>query len=409
MKGRVLIICYYFPPLGLGGVARPVNLLRYLPDFGYDCDVLTVKPVAYRKFEPELLQKIDTDRVYRSGSRDMQRILYLLGMRTLPQKTIDRGRPVADRMFPDSKQGWIDPAVKKATRLLGQKDYSVIISTSPPVSAHVVGMRLAERSGLPWIADFRDFWSMYRVEHTYADARLIDRANELRKQIVAASSVVTAVNKSIIDYLGEGEVITNGYDPERARLWELPGPEDKFSIGMPGNLNEARVVEPLLGLLTRIRERSADHFARLRLVQVGQVDTDWFSALLGRYGLEEKCTTYSFQERDQTIGILSKCSMFYIGLTAGQEQGILPQRLFDLAPSGRPILAYVAEESEIAHYLESIDNGFRFDNALTGEAADYIVARMDSDAPIRLHPEYADKYSAQRMAERYAELIDRIL
>jgi hypothetical protein len=70
---KVLLICYYFPPLGLGGVGRPLNLFKELPALGWDCHVLTVKSVAYRAYEPELLQGLDTSKVYRSGSRDPQR------------------------------------------------------------------------------------------------------------------------------------------------------------------------------------------------------------------------------------------------------------------------------------------------------------------------------------------------
>ncbi|MCK4574663.1 MAG: glycosyl transferase family 1, partial [candidate division Zixibacteria bacterium] len=62
---RVLLVCYYFPPLGGAGVGRPLSLFRYLPQFGYECDLLTVKPVAYRGYEPELLEGLDQSRIYR--------------------------------------------------------------------------------------------------------------------------------------------------------------------------------------------------------------------------------------------------------------------------------------------------------------------------------------------------------
>ena len=56
---KVLLICYYFPPLGGAGISRPLSLFKHLPEHGIDCDVLTVEPVTYRIYEPELLDGLD--------------------------------------------------------------------------------------------------------------------------------------------------------------------------------------------------------------------------------------------------------------------------------------------------------------------------------------------------------------
>lgn len=44
MAKRALLIAYYFPPLGLGGVQRMCKLAKYLPECGYDVTVLTGTP-----------------------------------------------------------------------------------------------------------------------------------------------------------------------------------------------------------------------------------------------------------------------------------------------------------------------------------------------------------------------------
>ncbi len=147
MKARVLLVAYYFPPLGMAGVGRPLNLFKHLPSFGYDCDLLTVKPVAYRKYEPELLDGLDLSRIYRAGSFDPQRIMYLLGIRQVNPRTIARGSAVGEKLFPDSKIGWVRPAVRLGKKLHARNQYAAVISTSPPISSHLVGMRLAKECG----------------------------------------------------------------------------------------------------------------------------------------------------------------------------------------------------------------------------------------------------------------------
>ena len=43
MHKKVLIIAYWFPPLGGVGVQRTLRFLRNLPQFGWECHVLTVR------------------------------------------------------------------------------------------------------------------------------------------------------------------------------------------------------------------------------------------------------------------------------------------------------------------------------------------------------------------------------
>lgn len=413
MTRRVLLVCYYFPPLGLGGVSRPLTLFKQLPDHGYQCDILTVKPVTYRAYEPELLDGLATDRIHRAGSYDPQRLMYLLGMRTVSQATIARGKPVSGRLFPDGKRGWIGPAVRKGKRLLAQNDYAAIISTSPPISAHVVAQSLARHSGLPWLADFRDFWSMYRVEDTFEDPVLVQRGQELLKVICSSAAAVTAVNHSIVEYLGRGEVITNGYDIRRADRWQAPVDRAQFVIGLPGNLGEARVLRPLLAVLDHLRRDQPGLFERLHLIQIGQVEHAWLTGLLDEGGFAGKYTIHGLQPRDKTIDLLSACTAFFVGLTADREQGILPQRLFDLAASGRPILAYCAPESEIARFVHQIGNGFSFTDSTISEAAHYLVRTMqgwrDGSLHITPRPACAQPFSSTEMARKFAALLDTIV
>lgn len=412
MNGRVLVICYYFPPLGLGGVGRPLNLYKYLPRHGYECDILTVKPVAYRAYEPELLHGLSTLNVFRSGSYDPQRLLYLVGVRELKHSTIKRGQAVADKYFPDSKIGWVRPAVRRGRRLLRERNYSAIISTSPPVSSHLVGMELAEHSGLMWIADFRDFWTMYKIEESYATPAFIRRGNDLLARIRDNSTLITAVNPAISAYIGRGEVITNGFDLERARKWLAPSDNNTFGIGIPGNFNEERVVEPLLKAVDGVRRSHPELHSRIRFIQVGQVDTDWIRRLFAAHELSDRLDVYGLQKRDRTIEIFSSCHLFYIGLTSDREQGILPQRMFDLAASGRPVLASAAQESEVCRFIQSTHAGFCFDETQAARAAEYLVEVIQrnntGDFQIRPLSDYAMPYSSDAMAKRFADVLDRL-
>jgi len=72
---RILILTYYFPPLGMGGTQRVAKFVKYLPHFGWQPTIVTVKDVAYYAFDPKLLRDVRSAQVVRTGSLDPQRLM----------------------------------------------------------------------------------------------------------------------------------------------------------------------------------------------------------------------------------------------------------------------------------------------------------------------------------------------
>ncbi len=411
MTPRVLLICYYFPPLGGAGVGRPLSLFRLLPSHGIQCDVLTVKPVAYRVFEPELLEGLDTTRIHRAGSRDPQRLLRLAGIRRVRETHIRRAGWISNLFFPDPKIGWVAPAVRLARRLVRENNYMAMISTSPPISCHLVAQAIHGETGLPWIADFRDFWISHKIEDVFADQSRRERAWELIGTIKDRAAVVTTCNPAISEYLGGGEVIFNGYDDTLAQLWQPPVDGTTVNIGLLGTFDELVPIEPLLRVLAMLRRASPELFERIRLLQVGRVDTGWFRALLQEHALTEVCTMHGFQDRRRSIEILSEASLFYFGLASAKERGIVPSRLFDLFASGRPILAALPPGSVVADLLEESGNACIFDPSDAGsveKAVDFVgdlmQEHLSGELSITACPTYAQPFTATAMVARFAEL-----
>jgi hypothetical protein len=408
---RVLLICYYFPPLGMGGINRPLALFRGLPEQGWDCHVLTVKPVAYRAYEPELLEDLDQTKIFRSGSRDPQRIMYLLGVRELKGRTIDRAQVVSQRFFPDNKIGWVNPAVRKVEQLHSRYGYSAVMSTSPPVSAHLVAQRFVASTQLPWIADFRDYWGSFTLEEM-GDEEFARKARAVLTEITCTADAVTTVNGSVADYLSGGEVVHTGYDRHLASLWRAPEPGHPFTIGLLGHYYTAEMLAPLWGVLDQVKRSSMPGAEQLRLVQVGETDRADLEQQLASHGLAGRCDVHGRLSRKATIEVLSAVSMFYLALPGSGTSDILPGRMFDLLASGRPVLAFVPHGSEVARLVIESQQGFCFQNDTVAAAADYVsnlLRRWESRTlVITPQPPAARPYGSDVMAEKFARLLDRL-
>lgn len=413
MKRRVLIICYYFPPLGLAGVTRPLQLFRRLAKHDYECHVLTIKPVAYYAYEPELLSELDQSRIHRSGSSDPQRLMYLCGVRRVPGRSTGTARRLRSSIFPDSKRGWIGPAVRLGLKLNREQKYDLLLSTSPPISAHVVALRLAARTGVKWVADFRDLWSTQSIEDTYSNASMVRRGRRLLGDLKSVAASVTAVNGSIAEYLGTSNVITNGFDPDHAKLWNASPDSDRFIIGLLGTFNDQLPIEPLLNCLAALREKNASSFQRVRLLQIGRVDKDWLVKQLDKYNLTDCCDIRGLQSRARTVELLSAASLFYLGMQHGWEDRITPARVYDLLASGRPILAYTRPGSELSLPVAKMTVSMTFTETNASEATEFIgkLAAKHACGELLFEPvpEYARPYSWDNVAAQFAALFDRIL
>ncbi len=411
-KRRILLVCYDFPPVGGPAVGRPLALFKHLSRYGYECDVLTVKPVAYRVLEPELLQGLDTSRIYRAGSHDPQRLMYLLGVRRVRDVIVDQGKKVSDRFFPDHKVGWVKPAVRMGRVLFSNNRYGVVTSTSPPISNHLVAKQLSVEFDTPWVADFRDFWSLHKAEETYQDQRQSVRALDLKETIRRQASVVTAVNSAIGEYIQADTVIYNSYDRDLARLWKTPENSYEYVIGLLGTLNDICPVQPLLKVLAAVRKDEPDLFSKVKLLQVGRVDIQWLQAQLDKYGVTDRCDIRRFQKRTDSISILSQASLFYLGLPSSKQTGVTPGRIYTLLASGRPILAAVPPGSEVEKLIGQSGNGFCFCGNDVCGAADFLCRQIrlfeSNGLDITPLPDYAKEFSSERMAEKFAHLFDRL-
>lgn len=413
MSRQVLLVCYYFPPLGMGGIGRPLNLFQELPAVGWECDVLTVKPVAYRGYEPELLTSLDQSRIFRSGSYDPQRILHLLGVRKVRAATIERTRPASARFFPDSKVGWVGPAVRLGRKLLRDRSYNAVMSTSPPISCHLVARQLAREFAVPWVADFRDYWSVTPVEQSYDDPRQVERGNRLLNDFRGTATLKTAVNQSIANYIGKCEVVRNAYNEHLAELWTMPPDNTGFRIGLVGHDIDRSSWQWLLDVLSAAQKVDAHLLSRTELIHVGQTDAQAMQRDLSDRALSCRLSTRGHLSRTQTFAALNETHMVYLGMSQPEGLQFVPGRVYDLFASGRPILSNASPASEIAQIIESTANGWCYASTEIDAAARKVIllarAALDGNSAITPRPVYAVPYGSRRQAEAFARLFEKLV
>ena len=143
---RLLMIAYHFPPLaGSSGIQRTLRFVRHLPKFGWEPLVLSADPRAYERTSDDLMGDIPPGVIVRRAfALDTARHLAI------------GGRYIGAMARPDRWVSWKYAAVREGLRMIREFKPRAIWSTYPIATAHLIGTELQRRSGLPWLADFRD-------------------------------------------------------------------------------------------------------------------------------------------------------------------------------------------------------------------------------------------------------------
>ena len=127
---KVLLITYYWPPAGGSGVQRWLKFVKYLPEFGIEPVVYTVKNPDYAIEDSSLLSEIPPSlEVLRGDIWEPNRILskfskskkdnssgFLNPNPTFIERQLQYIR--ANYFIPDARKFWIKPSVKQLSAYL---------------------------------------------------------------------------------------------------------------------------------------------------------------------------------------------------------------------------------------------------------------------------------------------------
>ena len=237
------MIAYYFPPIGGSGALRPFKLAKYLPDFGWNPVILTVKnPDWYYAHDAELLEEFPSHiriiRTFMLRSAWIYRLLNPSRSRKI-DKTLSRYL-----IQPDDQVGWIPFAYFSGIDVIHKSCVKVIYSTSSPLSSHLIAYLIHKKTSIPWVADFRDEWyenpefnfptSLHQRFHYHLEKTIINTA----QKVIAPAPEFSKLLAKHCSYSDKFKTITMGFDPEDFFKHAASKPnidkENKFVLAFSG-------------------------------------------------------------------------------------------------------------------------------------------------------------------------------
>lgn len=377
---RVLVITYYWPPVGGSGVQRWVKFAKYLPSEGWQPVIYTPENPDLSSKDESLLADIPAEAeiikrpicepygIYRklTGSKGQIKIEANPGgdgKKSLLKKISMWIR--GNFFMPDPRCLWIRPSVRFLKKYLKEHPVDVIVSTGPPQSMHLIARKVSLATGVPWVADFRDPWTkIFYFKHLMLSRRAERKHHRLEQSVLDDASAVVAVSPLVQEDFARMtstpvHLVTNGYD--ESDYLESVTPDGNFNVVHTGLLTaegNPRELWKALGAKCRADKAFAEKF---RLILAGKTDEKVLQSI-SEAGLASYLTNLGYIDHDKAVREQRKATVLILPIREEPEtKAILPGKLFEYLAARRPVLGVGTSEGAMATVLHQTGAGKIFD------------------------------------------------
>lgn len=381
MNEPVLILTYYWPPSGGSGVQRWMYFAKYLSDNGYTPYVVTVdeKKASYKFIDTSFNEHVKNVHTVKTNTREVlkmySRITTGKENEGIPQAFAGESKPGfikkmaryirGNYFIPDARKGWNNFAYKAAVELIQKHRIKKVITTGPPHSTHLIGLKLKEKLGMKWIADFRDPWRevfynnlLYRTKRS----NFIDE--KLESSVIENANCVLTVGPGMVELLRKKtnasekiKFIYNGYDDDLFEgLSRNSFDNTEIIITHIGLLSDSQPIDSFLTALKNVLAKTKTINFSIKIRMVGKVSEGVVKSI------KEILPSITFEIIDyvshkEAIKFMCTSHILLNSLAEGDQSAyLISGKLMEYIASGRPIICLGNEQGDAAALLNRFDD-----------------------------------------------------
>lgn len=410
---NVLLISYHFPPSTAVGGIRIANFAKYLGGFGWNPVVLTVKDKHIEHIDPGRLKEFENIRIVKVGKIFKLSRIYLALKDILHAEgkggdhPSGKSSPVAVQdgssgsetplrkirryirafmALPDFERNWILPAAWAAIRMVRERKIDCILTSCPPYSSHLAGLLVQSVTGVRWIADYRDPWTISDGKSVFSTCT-VTRAIEkmMEKQVIRHADTVLANTEKMVEVfrkrfvsIGTGNYVyvPNMVDMKMYDGYRRMAKYPKFTISYAGSMYVGRSPEPLFAAIRDLREDGTIEKGEILVKLAGHCEAIAgipISTVIARYGLESSVEVNGLVPHAKALEIIRRS---HLGLLLAPEQPLqIPAKVYEYMGLGTGILA-IAKEGATKDLMVATGCGKAFDPSDIGGIKRYLLESM---------------------------------
>jgi glycosyltransferase involved in cell wall biosynthesis len=409
---KVLVITYYWPPSGGAGVQRWVKFIKYFKDQNINPYIISVDPdfASYPVIDNSLINDIpENTNVYLTKTNEPYSFYRKINNNQTPYAGFaNEGSPnffqkiarfIRGNFFiPDSRKGWIDFAYKKAIEVLEIENIDTVITTSPPHSTQLIGLKLKETLNIKWIADLRDPWTDIYYYKSMLHTKWAKRKDlNYEKGVIEKSDKIVVVSDSIKQLLinksnliqeSKIHVIPNGFDEEDFSV-SSTNKNNKFLLSYVGTITKDYPLNSIKKSITNLN---------INLEFTGKADHPT------KHLLNEIAGFNNHVKHKESINLLLASDMLLLVIPKiANNKGILTGKLFEYLGARKPILCIGPTDGDAAKIIEECKAGKTFDYSDENGIYDFIETYMSNEF-IFENKNYL-KYSRRNLTKNLSKIL----
>jgi len=358
-------------------VVRWVKFVKYIRENGWEPVVYTVSNANYPLTDDSLQHDVPTDIQIIKRPIWEPHHLYRLFSKNKGSSGLADIKPRDQASFvewisnwvrsnffiPDARARWIKPSVQFLTGYLKGNPVEAIVSTGPPHSAHLIAMSLKQKTGIPWLADFRDPWTTMDY---YQELLLTGWANRkhhrLELEVLKTADALTVVGNGMKREFEEKSgrkavVVTNGFDEgdfsdDRVQL------DERFTLVHIGTFFSRINPTNLWQCLAELNSEGHPMISDLRIILMGRIDAAVVESIRNA-GLEEFLILVPSQPHQEAVRQMKSAQILLLCIFE-QTKFVLTGKLFEYLAAQRPIFCIGPKDGDAASILKETGAGQTF-------------------------------------------------
>ena len=423
---KVVIITYYWPPAGGPGVQRWLKFVKYLPDFGVQPIVYVPENPTYPILDEGLLNEVSDKAIILKNKIFEPYQLAGIFSKKQTQKISSGIIPAAKKQsfleklllwirgnlfIPDARKYWVNPSVVYLKKYIQENNIETIVTSGPPHSLHLIGLKLKEELGVKWFADFRDPWTTIGYHKSLKLSSYADKKHkQLESKVLTSADTIIVTSKTTkteFQALTNKpiEVITNGYDFENISKQTL---DEKFTMAHIGSFLSDRNPKALWGVLQELVLENEKFAAHFQLKLIGKISQEILESI-SEFQLDAYCNNLGYVSHTEALEHQRKSQvLLLIEIDSEETKSIIPGKLFEYMVSERPIIAIGPDGSDFAEIITSTNTGVFFTYSEKDRLKKTILAYFELflENKLQVHPVGLQQYSRKNLTEKLVSILN---
>jgi glycosyltransferase involved in cell wall biosynthesis len=399
---NVLIITYYWPPSGGSGVQRWLKFVKYLPENGYTPYVFTPQNPSFDLKDESLLKDVPNEaEVIHFPIWEPYQLFHKASKIAGGNDSVKSGNLISTQkksffqrvstwvrgnmIIPDPRVFWVRPSVKFLEDFVKDKKIRMIITTGPPHSVHLIGLKLKKKNpSLKWIADFRDPWSTWGLLDSLGTGKIARSIHRyLEKRVLYKADKIVTITPFYVKKFSElsgrkVDLLTNGFDEDDFTTLTVSKTE-RFVIRHVGIVNEKCDPRPFMLAVKSLMASNAEFAARVSIDFIGDVHHEFKTFVLSDSLLNGVTIFTPPVPHKSLITYYGSSSLLLLILTGYRDaEGYMPGKLFEYIATGLPVLGVGPENGDAAFVLNKSRAGSMIDSERSDELTRQLRLHFDA-------------------------------